>query len=151
MYKDCDIAKFRRKLEEHRPHSGIIMAGGGNFNDYYWEDQPSRMNMIENFQNISIRAFPQSIYMTNPERIEKTRKSFTKHHDLQLAARDKPSYDWLMDNFGQTEGIQSDLVPDIAFMWGNRSDFRLNTKKTLVIPFRQTHAGANPPFLATTS
>jgi exopolysaccharide biosynthesis predicted pyruvyltransferase EpsI len=130
MYKDCDIEKFRRKLEEHRPHSGIIMAGGGNFNDYYWEDQPSRMNMIENFQNISIRAFPQSIYMHNPERIEKTRKSFNKHHDLQLAARDKPSYDWLMDNFGNSEGIQSDLVPDIAFMWGNRSDFRHNTKKT---------------------
>jgi hypothetical protein len=96
MYKDCDIKKFRDKLEEHRPHSGIIMAGGGNFNDYYWEDQPSRMNMIENFGNISIRAFPQSIYMHNPDRIEKTRKSFTKHHDLQLAARDKPSYDWLM-------------------------------------------------------
>jgi exopolysaccharide biosynthesis predicted pyruvyltransferase EpsI len=130
MYKDCDIKKFRQKLEEHRPHSGIIMAGGGNFNDYYWEDQPSRMNMIKNFQNISIRAFPQSIYMHNPERIEETRKAFTTHKDLQLAARDKPSYDWLMDNFGNSEGIQSDLVPDIAFMWGNRSDFRHNTKKT---------------------
>jgi exopolysaccharide biosynthesis predicted pyruvyltransferase EpsI len=130
MYKDCDIEKFRRKLEEHRPHSGIIMAGGGNFNDYYWEDQPSRMNMITNFKNISIRAFPQSIFMTKPDKINQTREAFTQHHDLQLAARDKPSYDWLMDNFGETEGIQSDLVPDIAFMWGNRSDFRHNTKKT---------------------
>ncbi|KAF4983361.1 hypothetical protein FZEAL_1213 [Fusarium zealandicum] len=130
MEKDCDIEKFRRKLEEHRPHSGIIMAGGGNFNDYYWEDQPSRMKMIESFTNVSVRAFPQSIFMNKPDRINRTRIAFKKHHDLQLAARDKPSYDWLMDQFGETEGIENDLVPDIAFMWGNRSDFRVNTKKT---------------------
>ncbi|KAF5024763.1 hypothetical protein F66182_3195 [Fusarium sp. NRRL 66182] len=130
MHKDCDVEKFRRRLEEHRPHSGIIMAGGGNFNDYYWEDQPSRMNMIQNFLNVSIRAFPQSIHMTHPDRIEKTREAFTKHGDLQLAARDKPSYDWLMDTFGDAQGIHNDLVPDIAFMWGNRSDFRVNTEKT---------------------
>ncbi|KAM5354040.1 hypothetical protein ACJ41O_000690 [Fusarium nematophilum] len=130
MSRDCDIEKFTRKLEEHRPHSGIIMAGGGNFNDYYWEDQPSRMKMIRSFTNVSIRAFPQSIYMTKPDRIQATRDSFGQHHDLQLAARDKPSYDWLMDNFGQTEGIETDLVPDIAFMWGNRTDLRVNTKKT---------------------
>ncbi|KAF4468010.1 hypothetical protein FALBO_5104 [Fusarium albosuccineum] len=130
MDRGCDMEKFRGKLEEHRPHSAIIMAGGGNFNDYYWEDQPSRMKMISSFTNVSVRAFPQSIHMTHPDRINATRVAFGKHHDLQLAARDKPSYEWLMDNFGQADGINSDLVPDIAFMWGNRSDFRVNTPKT---------------------
>ncbi|QYT05079.1 PS_pyruv_trans domain-containing protein [Trichoderma simmonsii] len=128
--RDCDIGKFRKVLEEHRPHSAIIMAGGGNFNDYYWEDQPSRMKMIETFTNVSIRAFPQSVYMTNPERIKATEEAFGKHKDLQLAARDQPSYDWLDKTFGKKEGIDSHLVPDIAFMWGNRSDFRVNGKKT---------------------
>lgn len=130
MHQGCDMEKFRKGLEEHRPHSAIIMAGGGNFNDYYWEDQPSRMKMISTFTNVSIRAFPQSIFMNNPERINLTHVAFKKHHDLQLAARDKPSYDWLLDNFGQTDGIDNDLIPDIAFMWGNRSDFRVNTPKT---------------------
>ncbi|KAI8667163.1 hypothetical protein LRP88_01086 [Fusarium phalaenopsidis] len=130
MHQGCDMEKFRKGLEDHRPHSAIIMAGGGNFNDYYWEDQPSRMKMISTFTNVSIRAFPQSIFMNNPERINLTHVAFKKHHDLQLAARDKPSYDWLLDNFGQTDGIDNDLIPDIAFMWGNRSDFRVNTPKT---------------------
>ncbi|KAL6887167.1 hypothetical protein HDV57DRAFT_488199 [Trichoderma longibrachiatum] len=130
MDRDCDIKRFRQVLEDHRPNSAIIMAGGGNFNDYYWEDQPSRMKMIESFTNVSIRAFPQSVYMTNPERIKATEEAFGKHKDLQLAARDKPSYDWLDKTFGNKEGIDSHLVPDIAFMWGNRSDFRVNGKKT---------------------
>lgn len=128
--KGCDIEKFRRRLEEHRPNSAIIMAGGGNFNDYYWEDQPSRMKMIETFTNVSVRAFPQSIFMTKPDRIDATKAAFSKHSDLQLAARDRPSYEWLVDTFDGTPGITSDLVPDIAFMWGNRSDFRVNTNKT---------------------
>jgi exopolysaccharide biosynthesis predicted pyruvyltransferase EpsI len=130
MDKDCDINKFRAKLEEHRPHSAIIMAGGGNFNDYYWEDQPSRMAMIEAFTNVSVRAFPQSIHMRIADRINKTKEAFEKHKDLQLAARDRPSHDWLVKTFGDVEGIQSDLVPDIAFMWGNRPDFRINGNKT---------------------
>ncbi|KAK4938944.1 hypothetical protein LTR10_020692 [Elasticomyces elasticus] len=126
----CDLDKFTGKLEEHRPHSAIIMAGGGNFNDFYWEDQPSRMKMIETFTNVSVRAFPQSIYMTKQKRIQATKEAFGKHHDLQLVARDAPSHEWLVSAFGNTKGIETDLVPDIAFMWGNRSDFRTNTKKT---------------------
>lgn len=130
MHKGCDMEKFRQRLKDHEPHSGIIMAGGGNFNDYYWEDQPSRMSMISNFTEYPVRAFPQSIYMTKPERIQKTKDAFTQHKNLQLAARDQPSYDWLDETFKKDEGIESVLVPDIAFMWGNRSDFRVNTKKT---------------------
>jgi exopolysaccharide biosynthesis predicted pyruvyltransferase EpsI len=128
--KDCDIQHFRDVLEKHSPHSAIIMAGGGNFNDYYWEDQPSRMKMIETFTDIPVRAFPQSIHMTNPERINATKASFGKHKDLQLASRDQPSYDFLEQNFQSYPGIKSVLVPDIAFMWGNRPDFRTETKKT---------------------
>lgn len=128
--RDCDIGKFEQQLEAHKPHSAIIMAGGGNFNDYYWEDQPSRMKMIEKFTQYPIRAFPQSVYMKNAQRIEATKKAFGKHKDLQLAARDRPSWEWLDEAFSPYDGIQSDLVPDIAFMWGNRSDFRVNTKKT---------------------
>lgn len=130
MHKGCDMEKFRQSLKDHEPHSGIIMAGGGNFNDYYWEDQPSRMKMISNFTEYPVRAFPQSIYMTKEERIQKTKDAFTQHDNLQLAARDQPSYDWLDDTFKNDKGIESVLVPDIAFMWGNRSDFRVNTKKT---------------------
>lgn len=68
--------------------------------------------------------------MTKANRIQATKEAFGKHHDLQLAARDEPSHKWLVDTFGDSSDIQTDLVPDIAFMWGNRSDFRTDTKKT---------------------
>lgn len=128
--RDCDIKHFWDVLEKHRPHSTIVMAGGGNFNDYNWEDQPSRMKTIETFTDIPVRAFPQSIHMTNPERINATKASFEKHEDLQLASRDQPSYDFVEHNFESYPGIKSVLVPDIAFMWGGRPDFRTQTKKT---------------------
>ncbi|KAI5812155.1 polysaccharide pyruvyl transferase-domain-containing protein [Pyronema omphalodes] len=134
--KDCDIAKFRSQLEAHAPHSAILIAGGGNFNDFYWEDQPSRIKMVSMFPNIPIRSFPQSIHMTHPDRINLTKTSFGSHPDLQLAARDQRSYNWLSDTFGQkavdveANKVRHILTPDIAFMWGSRPDFRLNTKKT---------------------
>ncbi len=129
-HKNCDLDLFRRKLEWFRPHSAIIMAGGGNFNDYYWDDQPSRMRMIEAFTNVSVRAFPQSIFMNDSMRIQQTKDAFTKHHDLQLAARDQPSYDWLEQTFGPEPDIRTELIPDIAFMWGNRSELRTQREKT---------------------
>ncbi|CCX14383.1 Similar to Pyruvyl transferase 1; acc. no. Q9UT27 [Pyronema omphalodes CBS 100304] len=134
--KDCDINKFRSQLEAHAPHSAILIAGGGNFNDFYWEDQPSRIKMVSMFPTIPIRSFPQSIHMTHPDRINLTKSSFGSHPDLQLAARDQRSYNWLSDTFGQNavdveaNKVRHILTPDIAFMWGSRPDFRLNTKKT---------------------
>jgi exopolysaccharide biosynthesis predicted pyruvyltransferase EpsI len=87
------------------------------------------MKMIQAFTNVSVRAFPQSVYMTNEKRIEMTKKAFNKHHDLQLAARDQPSFDWLNETFYESDGITPELVPDIAFMWGNRSEFRTEREK----------------------
>lgn len=135
MSKGCDLERFNATLREHQPYSAIIMAGGGNFNDYYWEDQPSRIKMISNYHDIPIRAFPQSVYMTKEDRIQETKDSFGRHPNLQVAARDQPSYDWLSDNLNQEalngqSGPKSVLVPDIAFMWGNRPDFRTETEKT---------------------
>lgn len=121
------------------------MAGGGNFNDYYWEDQPARLAMAKAFPEIPIRAFPQSIHMTHPDRINMTKEAFGGHKDLMLAARDHPSWKWLDENLENAVGVPSALVPDIAFMWGNRPGFRLNTLKThdLLILARQDREVSN--------
>jgi exopolysaccharide biosynthesis predicted pyruvyltransferase EpsI len=111
------MTKFTAALESHAPHSAIIMAGGGNFNDFYWEDQPSRIHMVQAFPNVSIRAFPQSIHMTQAKHIEETKTGFKSHNDLQLAARDAKSYNWLQKAFGKSK-VTTSYFPDIAFMWG---------------------------------
>jgi exopolysaccharide biosynthesis predicted pyruvyltransferase EpsI len=80
--------------------------------------------------------FPQSIWMTHDDRIEQTRRDFNKHPNLQLGARDQPSYDWLEKTFGPSEKngpegshVMRSLTPDIVYMYGNRPDYRLNTEK----------------------
>jgi len=127
--KECDTERFNASLAFHHPYSAIIMAGGGNFNDFYWEDQPSRLKMVQAFPDTPVRAFPQSVHMTHKDRINMTKEAFGSHKDLMLAARDMPSWKWLDENLDKAEGVPSVLVPDIAFMWGNRPDFRLNTPK----------------------
>ena len=139
--KDCDYERFAMALEAHKPHSGIVMAGGGNFNDLFWEDQPARIKLVETFKDYPLRMFPQSINMTHQDKIKLTLEAFNKAKDLQLAARDKPSFDWLEKTFGdKAQGIQPNKVkhilsPDVAFMFGSRPDIRLNTNKTFVEHF----------------
>jgi hypothetical protein len=128
--RDCDLKKFKALLQLHSPHSAIIMAGGGNFNDFYWEDQPSRIRMVKEFPGARIRAFPQSIHMTHENRINETKESFGNHKDLELTARDAKSYAWLEETFPLTSNVTTLLLPDIAFMWGNRPDIRMRVKKT---------------------
>jgi len=122
------VKEFKALLQWHHPYSAIIMAGGGNFNDFYWEDQPSRIRLIETFPNVSIRAFPQSIHMTNEGRIKQTIEAFGAHEDLQLAARDGKSYSWLQQEFKRSR-VKTSILPDIAFMWGNRPDIRKRVEK----------------------
>jgi len=152
-HKDCDIDKFKALLDTHKPHSAILIAGGGNFNDFYWEDQPARIKMVEMFREFPVRSFPQSIHMTHPDRINGTKVAYGSHPDLQLAARDQPSFKWLEDTFGDNAvGVEKNkvrriLAPDIAFMWGSRPDFRINTKKTYVTPTTPVnqHSTNTPP------
>ncbi|KAF5003744.1 hypothetical protein FDECE_9715, partial [Fusarium decemcellulare] len=98
--KYCDLDKFRKDLEDHKPYSAIIMAGGGNFNDFFMDDHPARLKMAEEFGEYPIRAFPQSINMTKPGMIRRTEEAFGGARNVQLAARDQPSYDWLKKTFG---------------------------------------------------
>lgn len=83
-----------------------------------------------------MRMFPQSIYMKKPKRIEETHAAFTGHPDLQLGARDQPSFDWLNKTFGPGEKngeegtrVKYQLSPDIVFAYGNRPDYRTREEK----------------------
>ena len=129
LTKNCDVDEFNRNLVEHKPYSAIVMAGGGNFNDFYWNDQPARINMVSKYTDYPIRMFPQSMHMSKPDKIAQTKKAFFKHKDLQLASRDRPSYEFAKKTFGADGQIQTVLSPDIVFMWGSRPDFRINTPK----------------------
>ena len=122
LNKDCDVEKFRAKLDEHSPYSAILMAGGGNFNDYYHEDHPARLKMIDEFKDYPIRAFPQSIYMTHEKNIKQTEDVAAAAKDLHFAARDRPSFNWLDKEFGTSaehvtpNKVGHVLTPDIVFM-----------------------------------
>jgi exopolysaccharide biosynthesis predicted pyruvyltransferase EpsI len=92
--------------------------------------------MVGLFPDFPIRAFPQSVYMHNNDRIKLTKDAFVKHKNLQLGARDQVSYDWLNKTFGASPenngvatGVTATLTPDIVFMYGNRPEYRNEPKQ----------------------
>ncbi|BFZ60687.1 hypothetical protein YB2330_001729 [Saitoella coloradoensis] len=125
--RGCDMEKFAGALKGHE-HSAIVIAGGGNTNDFYWDDVPSRFKMMAKFPDVPVRSFPQSIYFTKPDKLNETLTNYGAHPDLQLCARDRPSFDFLEEHF-KPQGIDTRLTPDIAFMFGDRKDIRINTPK----------------------
>lgn len=138
---DCDVPRFKAALDAHPNRSAIVLAGGGNFNDYYWDDLPSKVNVSRSFPDVPIRSLPQSIYIRDEDHIKETILGMAQNNDAILSARDQPSYDWLKASFGdeatlvETNRIQQVLSPDIAFMWGPRPDFRKQIQRTVDVLF----------------
>lgn len=131
----CDLAKFNASLEAHPNSSAIVLAGGGNFNDYYWDDLPSKVAVASSYPNVPIRGLPQSIYVRGPEHSREAITGFASNHDLLLSARDQPSYNWLQSSFGtkaslvKPDYVRTIMTPDMAYMWGPRPDFRRRTTR----------------------
>lgn len=93
----------------------IFLNGGGNFGDYYKNAEKIRRNIIEKFPNNKIVLFPQTIYFSENEEGEKellkSISVYTKHKNLMLIAREKISYNIMLEKFKQNKII---LTPDIV-------------------------------------
>ena len=90
----------------------ICIHGGGNFGDLYPESHDFKKKVIEKYPNNKIVIFPQSVWYENKDLIKADSDIFSKHKDLHICARDKFSYDFLVNNFSSNNIY---LVPDMAF------------------------------------
>ena len=89
----------------------ILMQGGGNFGDLYYDPQNYRMRIVEKYPNNKIIFLPQTVWFEHEENMKECAETLSKHKKLTICARDKVSYEILKKNF--TNEIL--LVPDMAF------------------------------------
>jgi exopolysaccharide biosynthesis predicted pyruvyltransferase EpsI len=136
-HRFCDQGRFKEELLKYKGQNALILHAGGNFNNFY-KPQADRVMAVKEFTGTPVKSFGQTIEMDNGPGTKETVDTFNQHGDVMLAARDRNSYEWLLEAFPKSDmaaidgsnGVRSILTPDVAFMIGNRPDIRLNTKKT---------------------
>jgi exopolysaccharide biosynthesis predicted pyruvyltransferase EpsI len=116
LRRDYNATLLRNALVKHGGPSktAILDHGGGNFGDLYYIAQELREAVVSDFPDYRIRAFPQTYKFKDQEKLEKTRRIFGQHPDLQLTARDTRSFEQMQRAFGSKHHIS--LLPDLATM-----------------------------------
>ncbi|MFI1773824.1 polysaccharide pyruvyl transferase family protein [Thalassobellus citreus] len=98
-----------------KPNDVITTVGGGNMGDLYESIELYRRLIISEFHKNKIISFPQTIDFKNDKRgnksLQKTIKTYSKHPNLTLVAREHKSFDYYSNNF-PTNNIL--LTPDIV-------------------------------------
>merc|ERR1712093_248373 len=97
----------------------VLLHGGGNLGDLYPWEMDGRLKVVEQFHNLPIRFFPQSIHFEDPQRMLQVRDRLARHPDLIIVVRDVPSLQKANDVFAPA-GIAIKYAPDAAFMIGAR-------------------------------
>lgn len=69
----------------------IICHGGGNFGDIYDRHNDIRLKIVENFPDIPIVFFPQTVFYNNRENLEYDTGILKKHKNLKIYVRDVES------------------------------------------------------------
>jgi len=145
-YKICeintpDVIKHLKSLEKNvKKHDIFVLHGGGNLGDeYFWEEE-ARRKIISTFKNNKIVVFPQSIYFKDTQHgkkeFSKTKLLYSRHKNLTLVAREKPSYDIMKQNFENNNVI---LTPDIV-MYLNKT-YPVQKREGAVLCLRQDREG----------
>lgn len=98
-----------------QPNDVITTVGGGNTGDLYESIELFRRLVIENFPNNKIISFPQTIDFSETAKglkaLNKTIKTYSKHKDLTLVAREQKSFDYYKTHFPKNKVL---LTPDIV-------------------------------------
>lgn len=89
----------------------ILLHGGGNFGDIYYEPHAYKMQVMQKYPHNKIILLPQTVWFEHEENVRKCAEIMSKCTDLTLCARDKVSYDFMKQHFGGTVL----LLPDMAF------------------------------------
>ncbi|MFI0429075.1 polysaccharide pyruvyl transferase family protein [Mariniflexile sp. HMF6888] len=98
-----------------KPNDIITTVGGGNMGDLYASIELYRRLVIANFHKNQIISFPQTIDFKDDKKgiraLNKTVKTYSKHPNLTLIAREHKSFDFYTVNFPKNKII---LTPDIV-------------------------------------
>lgn len=106
---------YKNLLKKYiKPTDVIILTGGGNFGDVYNIAQDIREDVILTWKENKKIVFPQTVFYSDTEdgkeRLESSKKIFTRENNVYLFSREKYSYDLAKKYFE----CNSYLVPDIV-------------------------------------
>lgn len=115
---DVDMSDFETDIEgiAHliQKQDILILQGGGNFGNYYMDDEMIRRSVISQFRNNRIIMFPQTVYFSEDaegkEELERSVCIYNKNKNLVLIARDAESFECLKANFTNDMYMLPDVV-----------------------------------------
>jgi pyruvyl transferase EpsO len=70
----------------------ILMQGGGNFGDLYYNHQKLREDIVSKFVDKRIICLPQSIFFKEDKVLDKSASLFRRHKDYHFCVRDDVSF-----------------------------------------------------------
>lgn len=101
---------YKNDIETFCKEGIIFIHGGGNFGDIWPNHHEFRLRIIKEYPRRRIVQLPQSIYFTDPECLEKTKKAIGGHRDFHLFVRDQASFEFARKEFS----CPVYLTPDAA-------------------------------------
>ncbi len=111
----------------------IVLQGGGNFGDLYYECEHARRYIIKKFQNNTIIFFPCTFTYTNSKRgrqeFLRSKKIYDKHKKIISMCRENYSYNFAQKKFNF---LHCFLIPDIVTYLASEDDDSLDRKNILV-------------------
>ncbi|NJL89876.1 MAG: polysaccharide polymerase [Coleofasciculaceae cyanobacterium SM2_1_6] len=104
---------FDQKLNNNSGNTTILLQGGGNLGDLWYEQQTFREEIIQKYPQHRIIILPQTIYFQAPEKLQQAAQIFNHHPNLTICVRDRHSQQLARTYFSNCQII---LAPDMAFM-----------------------------------
>ncbi len=132
---DVDMSDFETDIEgiAHliQKQDILILQGGGNFGNYYMDDEMIRRSVISQFRNNRIIMFPQTVYFSEDaegkEELERSVCIYNKNKNLVLIAHDEESFKILKENFIN----EIYMLPDVVLSL-NAVDVKKKRKGALI-------------------
>ncbi len=108
-----DPAILDQTLSHNSGNTTILLQGGGNLGDLWYEQQTFREEIIQKYPQHRIIILPQTIHFQDPEKLQQAAQIFNRHPNLTICVRDRHSQQLARTYFSNCQII---LSPDMAFM-----------------------------------
>ena len=97
----------------------IFLQGGGNLGNKFKSEENVRRTVIENFPNNKIIILPQTIYFTDDNELEISKRIYNNHKNLTIFTRGHISLEFAKKNFSNAQCYESlDSALNLNFNFG---------------------------------
>ncbi len=113
----------------------ITIVGGGNIDSEYASLENCRRFIIHNFKKNKIVLFPQTMHFSENKygnyRLKKTIRTYSKHKDIYIFAREYSSYEKMKDAFKKAKTVG--VIPDMVLYLNFKNKFNLERNGALCV------------------